>query len=200
MVIPASGQFQWHVNQSTQPLVLKSGQTDSWTLTCEQPEGTVLQTQTVQVGRGQARSINPCPPAPGPGGGGGGGGETPSGGEPPSGGGPPLPSKAQVRVKTKLSASFDGRLYRVRVKGSLLDFGEDANRCAGNIALTVTASGRRLASGRAPLDGACGFERTLKFKSRKSRRSLRVVAKWSGNDFLLGAERNATTRVKKRRR
>jgi carboxypeptidase T len=192
MVIPASGQFEWHVNQSTQPLVLASGKTDSWTLTCEQPEGKVLQTQTVQVSRGQARSIAPCPAAPGTGG----GGETPSGGEKAE----PLPLKAQVRVKTKMSASFDGRVYRVRVKGALLDYGTDANRCAGNVTVTVTSSGRRFASGRAPLNGACGFERSFRVKSRKSRRALRALATWKGNDFLLGAEKSTSVRVKKRRR
>jgi carboxypeptidase T len=193
-VIPDSGQFEWHVNQSTQPLVLKSGQTDSWTLTCENPEGVVRSTQEVKVGRGQSLPVDvgPCLAI-----------EKPGVGEPvPTVEDPTAPpvSKGQPSVKVKMSATVNRRVYRVRVKGSLVGFGEDSNRCAGNVSVTVTASGRRFASGRAPLDGACGFERSFKVKSRKSRKSLRAVAKWNGNDFLLGAERSATARVKKRRR
>jgi hypothetical protein len=37
MEVPASGQFEWHVNQSSRPLVPG----ERWTLTCERPEGTV---------------------------------------------------------------------------------------------------------------------------------------------------------------
>ena len=41
MEVPAAGSFEWHVNQSSRPLVPG----ERWTLTCERPEGVVQATQ-----------------------------------------------------------------------------------------------------------------------------------------------------------
>ncbi len=57
--VPASGAFEWHVGPSTRPFVLKAGQKEAYTLTCEQPDGTVLDTFTVTIDRGQTLELNP---------------------------------------------------------------------------------------------------------------------------------------------
>ncbi len=49
--VPASGRFTWHVNQSTRPL---STFTESYALTCETPDGRVLERRDVVVARGQS--------------------------------------------------------------------------------------------------------------------------------------------------
>jgi hypothetical protein len=48
--VPASGRFTWHVNQSTRPL---SPTPESYRLTCEGPDGAVLEAREVVVARGQ---------------------------------------------------------------------------------------------------------------------------------------------------
>ena len=215
MVVPSSGTFEWHVNQSSSPFAVKAGRTETWTLTCEVPEGHVLGTQNVLVARGQAVSVTPCPEVqqqpPG-------GEQPPGGGEAGPGGSPsPLPDVLeQPGVRTKLAATFNGRTYSIRVKGSLLgtDDGDGrsaatgGSRCAGQISLTVNAGSRRIASGRAHLDGGCGFERSFKVKASKLPRPLRrhrprtlkAVATWGGNAYLLGARDDASARVKTRKR
>jgi carboxypeptidase T len=58
MVVPTNGSYVWHVNPSTRPLTVRAGGTESYTLTCENPSGTVLQTQSVTVARGAAVTEN----------------------------------------------------------------------------------------------------------------------------------------------
>jgi carboxypeptidase T len=59
LVVPASGTYTWHVNPSTRPIVIQDGGgTESWTLTCERPDGTVTQTQQVTVARGASATAN----------------------------------------------------------------------------------------------------------------------------------------------
>jgi hypothetical protein len=211
MVIPASGQFEWHVNQSTQPLVLKSGQTNSWTLTCENPEGAVRTTRQVTIGRGQSQQVDV--------------GQCASPVKPevnttlPTTENPTTPPDVleQPGLSARLKASFDGRLYRVVVKGTLtqtadLDMRGGANgsdRCAGKVTVTLSAKRRKVASGRADVDAACGFEREFKLKrsklpralrTRRGLRSLKAVARYSGGPYLLGASDDVSARVKKRRR
>jgi hypothetical protein len=210
MVIPAGGSFDWHVNQSSSPFAVKAGRTETWTLTCENPEGNVLGSQSVLVARGQAVSVSPCPEPQQ---------QQPPGDTKPGGGGPAIPLPdilEQPGVRAKAAATFNGRTYSIRVKGSLLGT-EDADgrspatggaRCAGQVSLTVNAGRRRIASGRAHLDGGCGFERSFRVKASKLPRALRkhrprtlkAVAVWGGNAFLLGAQDDASTRVKTRRR
>ena len=62
MVVPASGSFEWHVNQSARPLVPG----ERWTLTCERPEGSVQLTQDVAIARGQTLQLDlsACGPPP----------------------------------------------------------------------------------------------------------------------------------------
>ena len=115
MVVPANGQFEWHVNQSSSPFAVKAGRTESWTLTCESPEGAVESTQPVTIARGQSLQVDvgPCG-KPGP--------AVPA---------PPVEEPAtpppftdvleQPGLRAKMSATFDGRVYRVRVKGTLTD-------------------------------------------------------------------------------
>lgn len=54
MVVPPSGQFEWHVNPSSQP---RSGETTPWRLTCEDGAGRVLETRDVYVARDQATNV-----------------------------------------------------------------------------------------------------------------------------------------------
>jgi len=59
MTVPASGHYVWDVNPSTRPVVAKAGGAkESWTLTCENAGGQVLETKTVQVDRGQRVTQN----------------------------------------------------------------------------------------------------------------------------------------------
>src|SRR3954470_18946119 len=57
-VVPKSGKFNWIVTPSTRPFELKAGNTEHWTLTCEDP-GTkkVLESRTVTVDRGQTLQL-----------------------------------------------------------------------------------------------------------------------------------------------
>jgi hypothetical protein len=68
-VVPASGQFSWHVTQSTRPFVgwkfedakgaVPTGKKEAWKLTCETPDGKVLSTQEVVVDRGHKVKVDP---------------------------------------------------------------------------------------------------------------------------------------------
>ncbi len=67
--IPANGAFNWIVTPSTRPFVLKKGGSESWTLTCEDDAGTVYNTRSITIGRGETQTIDlPCgatlPPKP----------------------------------------------------------------------------------------------------------------------------------------
>ena len=200
MVVPASGQFEWHVNPSTSPFDAKAGRQTNWTLTCENPEGTVQSSQSLFIARGQSATLDlPC------------GAQSGSGqADPPQPQPQPEPDVLELPgVKARASATFNGRLYRVRLVGSLLDpdAAPGGERCAGAVLLTIKASGRRVVSGRAPINAACGYERTFKFRPKKlprrlrkrgARLSLRATASFPGNQFLQPAERALSARVRRR--
>lgn len=52
MVVPAGGTYTWHTNPSTRPIVAQEGGTESWMLTCERPDGQVLESRAITVARG----------------------------------------------------------------------------------------------------------------------------------------------------
>ena len=52
MTVPANGSYEWHINPSRRPMFADPG--ESWTMTCEAADGTVLASTTVDVARGQA--------------------------------------------------------------------------------------------------------------------------------------------------
>jgi hypothetical protein len=204
LVVPANGQFVWHVNQSTRPIAEQEGKTEAWTLTCERPEGTVRLTQSLVIDRGQTRALSLRACAASAGGGG------PGGGTPP-----PAEGRSLPRVAMRLAATYNGRRYRVRVRGSLLGPGDDGlvssfrgRTCAGTVALRLTGRKRRLASKRIEPDGECGFEHVFSMKRsklpralRRSRRRLRSVtvrAQFGGGAQLRPAQRSRTVRVRKR--
>jgi hypothetical protein len=59
MAVPPSGAFEFHVNQSTRPLVVPD-RTEAWTLTCEK-DGKVVSSQDVVVARGERKEVgNAC--------------------------------------------------------------------------------------------------------------------------------------------
>jgi hypothetical protein len=58
LVVPADGTFSWHVGPSTRPYERRAGRREAWTLTCETPEGQVLETQAVTVWRGETASVD----------------------------------------------------------------------------------------------------------------------------------------------
>src|SRR3954452_8772218 len=61
MNVPASGKFEWHVNPSLRPSQYTDQFVDeSYTLTCSAPDGTVLETTTVKVARGQLVNRSLC--------------------------------------------------------------------------------------------------------------------------------------------
>jgi hypothetical protein len=69
MQVPASGSFEFHVNQSTRPLVAPTT-TEAWTLSCEAADGSVLGRQDVVIARGERKDVGSAcagavaPPAP----------------------------------------------------------------------------------------------------------------------------------------
>jgi hypothetical protein len=46
------------VNPSTRPIAQQQGKTEQWTLTCERPDGTVLQTEQVTVARSATATVD----------------------------------------------------------------------------------------------------------------------------------------------
>lgn len=54
MEVPASGQFEWHVNPAARPGV--AGET--WTLLCERPEGAAQQSEQVTIARAERRELD----------------------------------------------------------------------------------------------------------------------------------------------
>jgi hypothetical protein len=197
MQVPDSGSFEWHVNQSARPL--NPGET--WTLTCERTEGTAAASRQIAIARGEVRNLgDACAQTATTGGGRG------DSVEPPRGDidvvGPP-------GVKARVGATFNGRTYRARVAGSLVDpkYAPGGERCAGRITLTITAGGGRVITGRANLDAGCGFAKTFRFTKRKlprrlrnrgARLRLRAVTTWPGNEFIEEIRHAVSAPVKRR--
>ena len=199
MEVPASGSFEWHVNQSARPLV----PSERWTLTCEIPEGTPRLSRQIDVVRGQTLLVNPCEPDPAP--------AEPTPAQPPGATEQARPdSRTGARVKARMSATFNGRSYRARVAGSVTDrsqAGPAGQRCPGMVTLTVSARGHVIDSRRAPVDATCGFERTFRFvksdlprslRKKGARVSLRGLARYPGSAFLLPGEAGVVARVHRR--
>jgi hypothetical protein len=184
MRVPASGRFEWHVNQSGRPLF----PSETWTLRCELPEGTSHSAQQVAVRRGQTATVDLCasPPAPvGP---------------------SPEPTAGLV---ARLRASFGGRRYRVRVTGTLanVDPGPGAERCAGSVVVRLLARSRLVRRRRATMDATCAFEHVFRFRPRALQKGLRkrktgfrlkAVARFTGNDAVQPLHDQATGRVRRR--
>jgi hypothetical protein len=186
MVVPASGSFGWHVNQSARPLVPG----ERWTLTCERPEGSVQVSQEITIARGQTMQPNLSACGPPPAGAGGPGGRVAPG------------------LTARMSARFNGRRYRVRVRGALEDVepGPSARHCAGIVNVAVRARGRIVKRGRTAVDATCHYARTLTFRPRALPRSLRrrgvrlrlqATARWPGNSFVLPAVERRVLRVRR---
>jgi hypothetical protein len=184
--VPASGQFEWHVNASGRPLF----PAEQWTLTCERPERTVLSTRQVSVARGQSvqLDLSDCaPPA-----------------EPPK----PEPT-AKTKVGVKLTASRNKKRYRARVRGGLLgvDPGPGAANCAGKVTIRLLASGKRFRKKTTGFDADCAYDETFSFGRRalpkkvrrKGAKRLRATVHWSGSAAIPAADGAATSRVKRRR-
>ena len=70
MVVPANGQFTWDVNPSIRPTPAFEADgehagprgyiTESWSITCTAPNGTLLETNRVTVDKGQTANISLC--------------------------------------------------------------------------------------------------------------------------------------------
>jgi carboxypeptidase T len=57
-IVPKTGKFNWIVTPSTRPFELKAGNTEHWTLTCENAStGQVLESRTITVDRGQTLQL-----------------------------------------------------------------------------------------------------------------------------------------------
>ena len=56
--VPASGVYDWHIGQSTRPFVGASGRREAYTLTCEAPDGAVLERFSFVIDRGQSAGLN----------------------------------------------------------------------------------------------------------------------------------------------
>ena len=57
-LVPPSGSYAWHVNQSTRPFVGAAGGTEAYELTCEDAAGAVLEQRTLTIARGQDVTLN----------------------------------------------------------------------------------------------------------------------------------------------
>lgn len=179
MVVPSSGRFEWHMNQSGRPLA----RGETWTLTCTPPAGTAV-TQPLAIARGQARELNPCVKPP----------SAPDG-------------RLQPALRLRLVAGFDGRLYRARVSGRLLKV-PDRERCDGIVKVRLRARSKQIRSRRAGLDEACAFTLRFKFRRgalpralrrRGARLTLKAGAAWQGNEYLAPAAKSVRKRVRRRR-
>ena len=105
-------------------------------------------------------------------------------------------------MKLKVWAIRKGTLYRVRLRGSLVDrkgLEIDGTRCPGSVRLTVKSGRRTIASGRAAIDGACGFERKFALRTRRNYSRVEGIAKCGGGPALLAVTRTARARVVRRR-
>src|SRR4051812_15192363 len=58
LTVPADGRFVWNVGPSTRPFERRAGRTEAWTLTCETPDGQVLERRPVVVWRGQTATVD----------------------------------------------------------------------------------------------------------------------------------------------
>ncbi|HEV7845434.1 MAG TPA: M14 family zinc carboxypeptidase [Thermoleophilaceae bacterium] len=182
LYVPASGQFEWHVNASGRPLF----PAEKWTLTCERPEHTVLSMRQVSVARGQAVQVDfaDCTPQP-------------------------LPPPATPKLVVKLKATRVKNRYRGRVHGGWagVDPGPGGANCVGGLTIQLRAAGKRVARRRAHLDATCGYDKTLSFRRsalprnarRKGVKRLRAVVQWGGNATLGATKASANARVKRRR-
>lgn len=124
LTVGPSGTYEWHVNPSTRPL---ASAPEAFTFTCESPAGTVRESRTVTVGRGDAPTLDfdscaagaapPATPVSG------GPGATPGG---PAGPGPvptatPAPGSTLRAVihRPSISARRTNRLRRISVRVGL---------------------------------------------------------------------------------
>jgi hypothetical protein len=61
LTVPATGRFEWHVNPSLRPSQYSDQFVDeAYVLTCTVPDGTVLETTTVKIARGQVVNRSLC--------------------------------------------------------------------------------------------------------------------------------------------
>jgi hypothetical protein len=181
MEVPASGRFEWHVNQSARPLVAD----ERWTLTCERPEGAVQVTQEIAIARGESSELDlsACGPPP-----------------------PPLDPRIRPGLRVALAAGLRGRVYRVRVTGSLQGV-VDRERCDGAVTVTLLARTTGVSKRRTSLDERCRFERRYRIPRRKLPRAVRrkgvlvmfrAVTSWGGNEYLAPVERSVRKRARRR--
>ena len=189
LAVPASGRYVWHVNPSTRPFVRKAGQTESWTFTCEQPDGRVLERRQLTIAIGERKTENfTC------GRGGGTGGGTLDGGRTGT-----TASAFRLRV-----AGGRQRLRTVLRRGVLVRATCSA-RCRTRTSLRRAGSRRSL--GRRTVTLARAGTRAFRVKlSRSARRSLRRRAParlslvLSARDLRAGgAVRSARATVRLRR-
>ncbi|MBA3746987.1 MAG: hypothetical protein H0W96_05770, partial [Solirubrobacterales bacterium] len=57
--VPAGGSYAWHIGPSTRPFVgAVAGRKEAYKLTCEAPDGSVLETLSLVIDRGQSAAVN----------------------------------------------------------------------------------------------------------------------------------------------
>jgi hypothetical protein len=193
----------------------QAAQKESWTLTCESPEGTVVTSQQVTIDRGQAQQLDlgGCARQVG--------GSQPGSGNQPGGQNEPRGDKREKpKVSQSLRITYDGRFYRARIRGRLRNTanrgkvnaagsaGTPAQRCAGTVSISIKAKRKLVTLRRTKVRSNCRFARTLKFSKRRVPRKmrargrklkLRAVSRYNGNKFLLPAKRIQSARVKRKR-
>ena len=182
--VPAGGTYTWHVNPSTRPLI---NEPEAYTLTCETPDGAVLERRSVVVARGEAKTVNfgacgASAPAPGETTG---GGETP--GEESAPAGEPAPQAGVLGVRQRAGrVRVSRRTVRVSRSGRTriaLECPRGGGRCSGVLDLKA---GRRLIGRRsyslAPGRRAIVVVRLTSYGRRlvMRRGSLRVLAHTGG--------------------
>jgi hypothetical protein len=151
--VPASGQFAWHVNPSSQP---RSSTTSAWTLTCEDGAGNVLERRNIFVARDQVVNVGlTCGQASG------GGTGTPT---------QPLPPQETGCVEPdgfrRVNVSRRGR----GLKFTIIRSGDNDNLV--RVSLYQSSIGRRIIEPRL-VKRWTGKTRSFRWKGRRARVKLR---------------------------
>jgi hypothetical protein len=135
-VVPDTGFYTWHVNQSTRPL---STAPESYTLTCEAPGGEVKETRSLTIARGETLALDLACGQPT-----GGGAPTPA---PPSTPGQVLCADVRRPVSSPARRSLRLSRGRALVRGRAVDFGCKASgglgARRGQLARVLAAVARR---------------------------------------------------------
>ena len=196
LTVPADGSYEWHVAPSTRPFERKAGRTESWTMTCTAPDGTVLGEQLVTVAIGERKSVDPCAEGSRPvgvatsggvadddaGDSGSGSGDDGSAGGTGTGTGQPSGSSTAPSISSARGLGLALRLDRRQRLSTILQRGVLV-RATCDVDCTLGSSVRRSPLAAAPLGTVLG-KRTLRLRANK-RAVFRVKLSRAARRYLV---------------